>query len=118
MWFFEYQCISMEVPLAEIKHCVRAAPVILQGVLQFQDLDSLVTTPHPEVIPYHQNFPMLLETTKSIWIAVNQRISQVEAPGKLHDRIPDVNDDNYYPVNTRQAQGIVHWNHAICWDKF
>ena len=32
---FEYQCMSVEVPLAEIKHCVRAAPVILQGVLQF-----------------------------------------------------------------------------------
>ena len=49
---FEYLCVATEVPLAEIFFCIHASPVVIQGAIGYANLDSLVTTLHPEIIPY------------------------------------------------------------------
>ena len=72
---FEYECLQMEVPIAELKRCTRATPVIVRGDVLYADPDTLVVNPHPEVVPCHKNFPMLIETTKHILFTVIKKVN-------------------------------------------
>jgi len=44
--------VAIKVPLAEISFCVGATPLIICGAIPYADLNSLVTTVHPEIIPF------------------------------------------------------------------
>ena len=102
---------STRLPGVEIKYCVWSAPLILCGALRFADLDSLVTTQHPEVVSCHENFLMLLETTKKLWDTVNKRIRQIEAPGKLCDRVSKVTKAIVTTLNTHdELRGCKDFN--------
>ena len=64
---YEYLCVATKVPLEEISFCTCAAPDA--------NLDSLVTTPHSEIIPCPDKFPMIIEAMKHIWVTVNRRVA-------------------------------------------
>ena len=60
---YEYACNQVLVTIAELKHCTRATPVILRGKVVYADLDTRVVSPHEEIVPCHQKYPMMLETS-------------------------------------------------------
>ena len=57
--------------------CVPAAPVIISGSIRYANLDSLVTTPHPEIIPCSNQFSMIVETLNLVLVTINKRVSQI-----------------------------------------
>ena len=65
---FKNLCMAVEVSLAEIFCCVSATPNIIRGTICYANLYSLVTIPHPEIIPCNNQFPMIAETTGSLLI--------------------------------------------------
>lgn len=97
---FEYECLKLEVPLAELDHCTRATPVVVRGRVLYADPDTLVVYPNPEIVPCHQNFPMLVETTKNIWVAVSKKIVQVQSPRKLSDKFEETKEDRVTQLYT------------------
>ena len=52
---YEYLCVATK----EISFCTCAAPDA--------NLDNLVTTPHSEIIPCPDKFPMIIEGMKQVW---------------------------------------------------
>ncbi len=82
----EYLCVATKVPLAEISFCVLATPVIIH----YADLDSLVTTPHPEIIPCSDQFPMIIETRKHAWVTVKRRVAKIAKPIQIHEKVSKI----------------------------
>jgi len=78
--------VATKVPLAEISFCVLAAPVIIH----YADLDSLVTTPHPEIIPCSDQFPMIIETRKHAWVTVKRRVAKIAKPIQIHEKVSKI----------------------------
>ena len=69
--------MTIEVPLKEIFFCVPASLVIIRGSIRYANLDSLVTTPHPETIPCSNQFSMIVETLNLVLVTINKRVSQI-----------------------------------------
>ena len=96
---YEYLCVATKVPLEEISFCTCAAPDA--------NLDRLVTTPHSEIIPCPDKFPMIIEAMKHIWVTVNNPISV------------SLNWSRFMRKSLRQQKKIrsppfIHWMNSNC----
>ena len=90
---YEYLSVTTKVPLAEISVCVNALPVIIRGSIRYADLASLVITAHPEIIPCSDQFPMIVETTRHVWVTINRRVAQTFAPTFIHEKVSKIAED-------------------------
>ena len=126
-YIYKYLCVATEVPLAEISFWISAAPVIIRGSISFPDLDSLVTTAHPEIIPCSDQFQMVLETTKDVWVTINGRVSQI-AETLIHEKVSKIVDDQNTTLMSSNCGRIIivfpaiynpptrkSWTHSVSW---
>ena len=86
-------CVTTKVPLTEISVCVRAPPVIIRGSISNTDLASLVITAHPEIIPCSDQFPMIVENRKHVWVTINRRVTQTFTPTSIHEKVSKIAED-------------------------
>mgnify|MGYP000754506107 FL=1 len=104
---YEYECNQVLVTIAELKHCTRATPVILRGKVVYADLDTRVVSPHEEIVPCHHNYPMMLETSKKIWVSVSKQVLQVKPPSKLEDKFEETKEDSITQLYTTEE--LANW---------
>ena len=92
--------MATKVPLAEISFCVCAAPVIICGSIRYADHDSLVTTVHPEIIPCSDQFLIIVETTKHVWVTITRRVEQIATPPLIHEKVSKKSEDQITTLYT------------------
>ena len=92
--------MAVEVSLAEIFCCVSATPNIILGSICYADLYSLVTIPHPEIIPCSNRFPMILETRKHVWVTINKIVLQITTLIQIHEKVLKLTEDKITTLYT------------------
>jgi len=99
---YEYKCHQILATIAELEYCTRATPVIIRGNVRYADMDTRVISPHEEIVPCHRNYPMMLETSKKIWVSVSKQVIQVKTPSQLEEKFKETEEDSITQLYTTE----------------
>ena len=93
-----YLYVAAEVPLAEISFCICAAPII-RGAIAMLTLIALLQC-HPEVIPWCDQFPMIVETRKQVLVTINRSVTQIAKPIPIYEKVSKVTEEQITTLYT------------------
>jgi len=65
-------------------------------------MDTRVISPHEEIVPCHRNYPMMLETSKKIWVSVSKQVIQVKTPSQLEEKFKETEEDSITQLYTTE----------------
>ena len=74
-----FSCVPRVAPIIEMDSCFMEIPVLVDGIVQFMDVETLVLKVHGVQEPCNELLPLTVRAVES-WVEINHRVTAVKSP--------------------------------------
>ena len=74
-----FSCVPRVAPIMEMDSCFAEIPVLVDGTVQFVDVETLVLKVHGVQEPCNELLHLTVQAVEG-WVEINQRVTAVKSP--------------------------------------
>ena len=86
-----FSCVNRIAPIMEMNSCFQEIPVLLDGTIEFIDVETLVLKVHGVQEPCNELLPLTVQAVES-WVEINRRVTAVKSPPMVKHREGEISE--------------------------
>ena len=86
-----FSCVPPVAPVMEMDSCFAEIPVLVDGTVQFIDVETLVLKVHGVQEPCNELLPLTVQAVEG-WVEINRRVTAVKSPTMVKHREGEISE--------------------------
>ena len=100
-----FSCVHRIAPIMEMNSCFAEIPVLIDGIVQFIDVETLVLKVHGVQESCKELLPLTVRAVES-WVEINRRVTAVKSPPMVKHREGEISEAPVSELYSRRTVSL------------